>query len=301
MYILQTTDLVHRFSANEIVLKNINLQVNERSIYGFLGPNGAGKTTTLKLILGLLKKQHGTISLFGKTFEDHRVDILKQVGSLIETPSLYGHLTASENLSLLQKVYRCPKSRIQEVLNLVGLHNTRNKKVTHFSLGMKQRMSIAIALLHNPSLLILDEPTNGLDPNGMIEIRDLLKTLNRTEGITVVISSHLLSEVEKLATHVGIINKGRLMFQGTLDELKTRQQQSSFVCLKTNDNEAAIQILLNSNATFRLENGEIILPAISKQAVGKINRQLVGNGIDVYEIKPTGNDLESIFMELINK
>lgn len=300
VYILQTTGLGHQFSANETVLNNINLQVTKGSIYGFLGPNGAGKTTTLRLVLGLLKRQQGSISFFGKPFEENRVEILKQVGTLIESPSLYGHLTAKENLSLLQKVYQCPKERIQEVLNLVGLPNTGNKKAGQFSLGMKQRLSIAIALLHNPSLLILDEPTNGLDPNGMIEIREILSRLNQEKGTTIIISSHLLAEIEKLVTHIGIINKGQLVFQGTLSELKTRQQQLLSVILETSNNGKASEIIDDNNLTCRHEDGRIILPAISKQTIAKINRQLVENGIEVYEIQAIKNDLESIFMDFIN-
>ena len=178
MNCIETKDLSYRFSTDQLILDKINLQVPNGSIYGFLGPNGAGKTTTLRLILGLLKKQEGNIHLFGKTFEKHRISILKNIGSMIESPSIYGHLTATENLLLLQKVYQCPVGRISEVLKTVGLEHVGQKKAGQFSLGMKQRLSIAIALLHNPSLLILDEPTNGLDPNGIIEIRELLKKLN---------------------------------------------------------------------------------------------------------------------------
>ena len=177
MYCIETINLSHKFSADEKVLNNVNLQVEEGTIYGFLGPNGAGKTTTLKLILGLLKKQQGEILVFGKPFQQNRIEILKNIGSMIESPSIYGHLTAIENLRILQKVYQCPKQRITEVLDLVDLANTGNKKTSNFSLGMKQRLAIAIALLHSPKLLILDEPTNGLDPNGILEIRELLQNL----------------------------------------------------------------------------------------------------------------------------
>ncbi|HEV7231702.1 MAG TPA: ATP-binding cassette domain-containing protein, partial [Bacteroidia bacterium] len=169
MYCIETSNLSHFFSARERTLNKINLQVPVASIYGFLGPNGAGKTTTLRLMLGLLKKQEGEISVFGKPFGSNRVEILSQVGSLIESPSFYGHLTAHENLSVLQKIYRCPKARISEVLELTGIAHTGTKKTGQFSLGMKQRLSIAMALLNNPALLIMDEPTNGLDPNGIIE------------------------------------------------------------------------------------------------------------------------------------
>ena len=299
-YCLETSGLVHQFSKQETVLNNINLRVIEGSIYGFLGPNGAGKTTTLRLILGLLKRQQGNISIFGKPFEQNRVSILRKTGSLIESPSIYGHLTAVENLRLLQKVYRCSKERIPAVLNTVGLSDTGNKKAGQFSLGMKQRLSIAIALLNNPSLLILDEPTNGLDPNGIIEIRELLKILNQQQGITIIISSHLLSEIEKLVTHIGIINKGSMMFQGTLPELISRQQQAAAVMIDTNDAVKTITVLNEYSLAARIENGKVFMPVVSKEKMAAINRQLVNNNINVYEIHFIKNDLETIFMDLIN-
>ncbi|MCZ8217040.1 MAG: ABC transporter ATP-binding protein, partial [Cyclobacteriaceae bacterium] len=190
--------------------------------------------------------------------------------------------------------------RIQEVLNFVGLPNTGKKKAGQFSLGMKQRLSIAISILHNPSLLILDEPTNGLDPNGMIEVREILLKLNQENGTTIIISSHLLAEIEKLVTHIGIINKGQLVFQGTIGELKNRQQQLLSVILETSDNAKASKIIGNYDLTLAHEDDKIILPAISKQTISKINRQLVENGIEVYEIKSIKNDLESIFMDFVN-
>ena len=300
MLCLETSNLVHRFSNNDTVLNDIDLQVSENAIYGFLGPNGAGKTTTLKLILGLLKKQQGTISIFGKPFEENRVESLKKIGSLIESPSLYGHLTAVENLTLLQKIYRCPKARIREVLELVGLPNTGNKKASQFSLGMKQRLSIAIAMLHNPSLLILDEPTNGLDPNGMVEIRELLKKLNQDHGTTIILSSHLLSEIEKLVSHIGIINRGKMMFQGSLNELISKQQQSMSICIETNDVEKTLQIVNANDLKGSVMNGKIEIPAISKDRIARINRELVKNGVAVYGITAHKNDLEMIFMDLIN-
>jgi lantibiotic transport system ATP-binding protein len=281
VYTLETTDLVHHYSTKEKVLDHINLRVTEGGIYGFLGPNGAGKTTTLRLVLGLLKKQQGTISIFGKPLESNRVSILRKTGSLIETPSMYSQLTAYENLSVLQKIYRCPKENISKALELVELSRTAEKKAGQFSLGMKQRLGIAMAILNNPSLLILDEPTNGLDPNGMIEIRELLRKLNKTTGATIVISSHLLSEIEKLATHVGIIHKGKMMFQGTLDELKIRQQPLQRVVVETSNDARAAGIIRNHNIDPRLENGKIILPAISRQQIASLNRELIGAGIDI--------------------
>lgn len=299
-YCLQTQHLTHYYSTSEKVLNQINLQVPRGSIYGYLGPNGAGKTTTLRLVLGLLRVQEGEVFIFDKPFNQHRLELLKSIGSMIESPSLYGHLTAYENLDLLQRIYQCPKARIAEVLSLVGLANTGSKKASQFSLGMRQRLGIAIALLHNPSFLILDEPTNGLDPNGMIEVRELLKKLNREQRITILISSHLLSEIEKMVTHVGIVHKGSMLFQGTLEELKTRQLQSSSIELETSNAEAAVQIAKEFNIHPEIRHEKIVLPVVSKKIVARLNQQLVQQGIDVYAINIVKNDLETIFMDVIN-
>lgn len=298
MYCVETQGLTHHFSGNDRVLDNIRLQVAQGSIYGFLGPNGAGKTTTLKLLLGLLKKQAGEISIFGKPFSDDRIGVLKKIGSMIETPSLYSQLTARENLLLLQKIYRCPRTRIEEVLQLVGLADTGKKKAGKFSLGMKQRLSIAVAMLHEPSLLILDEPTNGLDPNGILEVRELLKALNRDHGITILVSSHLLSEIEKLVTHVGIINKGQMIFQGTLGELMSRQQQASQLSIETSDNARALQIIRTHDASAASATTGITMNLVPRETIAALNRQLVQAGIDVYAISTAKGDLESIFMNL---
>lgn len=301
MHILETQGLVHSFSKDEIVLDQVSLCVEEGSIYGFLGPNGAGKTTTLRLILGLLAKQEGAISVFGKDFAKHRVECLGRIGSLIESPSIYAHLTAEENLRVLQKVYGCRRDRIGEVLELVGLGSTGTKRAGQFSLGMKQRLSIAIALLNSPSLLILDEPTNGLDPNGMIEIRELLRQLNREQGITILISSHLLSEIDRLVSHIGIINKGRMMFQGTLDELKERQQRSVSVVFETSDSSRTRAVLAGMQLDALCTNGRCELPAMPREKIAEINRRLVMMGIDVYEVSVVKNDLERIFMEMVTE
>jgi lantibiotic transport system ATP-binding protein len=299
MYCVETENLIHRFSKEETILKGISLQVPYGSIYGFLGPNGAGKTTTLRLILGLLKKQSGNIKIFNKTFHTHRIEILRNLGSLIESPSLYGHLTATENLKLLQTIYQCPKSRIQEVLEIVGLAHTGKKKAARFSLGMKQRLSIAIAILHNPSLLILDEPTNGLDPNGIIEVRELLKKLVADHKMTIVISSHLLSEIEKMVTHIGIIHKGSLLFQGGLDDLKLQQTLTSVIRFQTNDLQKTASILVANGLQPSNSGGQLTIPMVEKETIAELNKQLVNAGIRVYEINVLKSDLESIFIDLV--
>jgi ABC-type multidrug transport system ATPase subunit len=298
---LETTDLRHSYSRDVTVLKGINLEVPQGSIYGFLGPNGAGKTTTLRLILGLLKTQQGTISIFQKRFDAHRIEILRHVGSLIESPSLYDHLTARENLTVLQKVYRCPAGRIAEVLDLVGLSDTGHKKAGQFSLGMKQRLSIAVALLHSPSLLILDEPTNGLDPHGIVEMRQLLSRLNREYGVTILVSSHLLAEIEKVVTHVGIIHRGRMVFQGTMKELERKQEQILSIRFVTNDDTTALKIVTGHVAAARIADGTIVVPAMSNQDIARLNRLLVEHGCEVHEIRAVRNDLETIFMELVGQ
>lgn len=297
---IETINLTHKFG-DQTALDNVNLQVGEGTIYGFLGPNGAGKTTTLKLILGLLQKQQGEILVFGKPFAENRVETLRSIGSLIESPSLYGQLTAVENLKVFQKVYRCSEQRINDVLKLVDLSRTGKKKASQFSLGMKQRLSIAMALLHNPSLLILDEPTNGLDPNGILEIRKLLEDLTHNHGITILISSHLLFEIEKFVTHIGIINQGRLLFQGTLAELISKRQQNSLIVFETNNDSAATRIIGEFSASSLLEPGKIAIPLLEKEQVAAINHKLVQSNIEVYQITKIENDLEKIFFDVIGE
>ena len=296
---VETVNLTHKFSEAETVLNLVNLRVPQDSIYGFLGPNGAGKTTTLKLILGLLRKQHGEIYVFGKPFKENRVETLRRVGSMIESPSIYGHLTAAENLQILQKVYGCPKERIREVLDLVGLARTGRKRAGQFSLGMKQRLGIALALLHSPSLLILDEPTNGLDPNGILEIRELLQVLNRERGVTILISSHLLPEIEKLVTHVGIINRGKILFQGTLAELMNRRRENSLVVFETNDDAKAERVIRGMGVNARLEAGRVAIPSLQRERVAAVNQTLVRSGVEVYQIGKVESDLEKIFFDVI--
>lgn len=300
MLALETTGLTYRFGADK-VLDHVNLSVEPGTIYGFLGPNGAGKTTTLKLTLGLLRVQEGSVRIFGMPFEKSRLQILRRIGSLIESPSLYGHLTARENLRIWQRIYNCPKQRIPDVLSLVGLGDTGSKKASQFSLGMKQRLSIAVALLHSPDMLILDEPTNGLDPNGIIEIRELLKKLAANEGLTILISSHLLAEIEKLVSHVGIIHKGKMLFQGRFEELKQRQHQTSATLLGVSDPDAARQMLLERGISSERNDGHLILPQLTPSEVESIVRALVERHIGVREVTSQKNDLESIFINLVSQ
>lgn len=218
--IIETKNLSKKHNS-QVRVNNLCLQIPEGCVYGFLGPNGAGKSTTIKLLLGLLKPTDGEIFFFGKKMnEKNRLSILRQTGSLIESPSFYGHLTGLENLQIVAKLKQVPASEITKVLQTVRLYEQRDKKVKHYSLGMKQRLGIAMALLGKPRILILDEPTNGLDPAGIQEIRELIKNLPATHQMTVIVSSHLLSEVEQMADMVGIINHGELVFQGSMKSLE---------------------------------------------------------------------------------
>jgi ABC-2 type transport system ATP-binding protein len=295
--LIKTEKLSFSFSNGVKTLDDVNLDVPKGSIYGFLGPNGAGKTTTLRLLLGLLKKQQGIIEIFEKEFSSDRIAILKKLGSLIEQPSLYGHLTAKENLDIYRRIYQCDKNRIQEVLKTVGLENTGRKKAKQFSLGMKQRLSIAVALLHQPELLILDEPTNGLDPNGIIEMRELLKKLNKEHGTTVLVSSHILNEVERMASHVGIIHKGKILFQGTLPELQQMKTKQAALEIETDNNDRAVS-LLQQKFTVQVQHEKILIPYQGKEQTAAVNRQLVQGGLDVYLLQPQHSDLEQLFIDI---
>lgn len=232
MNIIETRNLT-KGTGGQMRVNHIDLAVPEGCVYGFLGPNGAGKTTTLKLLLGLLKPTEGTITFFGtKMTAQNRLSILKHTGSLIESPSYYGHLTGLENLQIIAKLKKAPAEEIEKTLHTVRLYEQKDKKVKQYSLGMKQRLGIAMALLGNPRVLILDEPTNGLDPAGIQEIREFIKELPATRQMTVIVSSHLLSEIEQMADMVGIIHHGEMVFQGTLATLEARGNGLEEVFLK---------------------------------------------------------------------
>ncbi len=294
--IIKTSGLSYQYSKDVKTLSNISLQVEKGSVYGFLGPNGSGKTTTISLLLGLLENKEGQIEIFGQQLSANRINILRKIGSLIEAPSLYGHLTAKENLEIYRAVYGTTKERITEVLDIVGLEDSGKKPVKKFSLGMKQRLAIALALLPNPELLVLDEPSNGLDPAGIIELRELIKKLNKEYNMTILISSHLLGEVEKMVSHLGIIYKGKMLFQGTLSELHKVQQNGSKLLINTSDNEAAMNLLREYDP--QMESDTISLLFHDQKQTAAIQRILTQNNIDVYLLQPKKNDLEQLFIDL---
>lgn len=294
-YIVQTENLSKSFGKEQAV-SNINLKIRKGEIYGFLGPNGAGKTTTIRMLLGLMKPSSGTIKIFQKDVTKDRINILAKVGSLVENPSYYPHLTAYENLEALRKILGVPKSRIDEVLAIVRLKDAANKKVKGFSLGMKQRLGIAASLLHNPELLILDEPTNGLDPSGIIEIRNLIKRLPTEYGMTIIISSHLLSEIDQMATQVGIVSKGKMIFQDSIEAMRKSAQPKVFI--KVSDAEKGWRSLVAHGIKAEHKDGLISLDECSDEKVAHIVQILVQEGILVYRVEEEKRSLEDIFLQM---
>ena len=279
------------------VLNELSINVPAGSIYGFLGPNGAGKTTTIRSLLGLYRTNDNSIRLFGKSLNQDKISILKRIGALVELPTVYEHLSGFDNIEITRKLRNLPKNRTNEALKTVNLLQDSKRPVKHYSLGMKQRLGLALALLSEPDLLILDEPTNGLDPHGIIEIRELLLSLRKEKGTTVFISSHILSEIERLASHVGIINKGSLLFQGTLQEL--REIGVNTVTIETTKYEKGLNLLLNNNFSARLNKENIIEADVeSKEEINSITRLLVKNDVPVFGISNYKKDLEQLFLDI---
>lgn len=299
MNIIETHDLCKQYG-NVLRVAHLALSVPEGSVYGFLGPNGAGKSTTLKMILGLVHPTAGGIQVIGKSMDrENRLSVLRQVGSLIESPSYYGHLTGEENLRIVQTLRGVPERNIREVLQIVRLDGQRGKKVAHYSLGMKQRLGLAAALLGYPKLLILDEPTNGLDPAGIQEMRELICDLPGRFGMTVVVSSHLLSEIDQMANHVAIIREGELVFQDTLEALHGRSRHH--LALRTTNNAVARSLLAEKSVPCQEEESYLILPILSDEIAAQLIRFLVDNRLGVVRIEERQKSLEDIFMELTGK
>lgn len=279
-------------------VQELDIRIKEGDIYGFLGPNGAGKSTTMKMLLGLVKPTSGTIEIMGKPFnEKNRRDILSSVGSLIESPSYYGHLTGRENMEIIRRLLDLPKKNIEEAVHIVRMENQMEKKVKNYSLGMKQRLGIAMALARFPKLLILDEPTNGLDPAGIEEMRELIKMLPKQYGMTVMISSHILSEIDQMATVVGIINQGCLIFQEMMSVLDMQREPQ--IILRTSDNNHAFQLLKKANPQRTTDGLQI--GALTDEQTGAVVQCLCSNGISVYRVEEHRESLEDIFLNLTGK
>ena len=290
--ILKIKNLNTSYGQN-LVLKDINLGIKEGSIFGLIGPNGAGKSTLMKSILGLVEKDSGKITLYGKEInEKNQKETNKNLGSLIEAPSFYDHLTAYDNLDLICDMKNINKDKIDKTLRDVGLIKSKDKKVREFSLGMKQRMGIAIALIGNPKFLILDEPINGLDPYGIEEMRDLFKSIVKNSNTSILISSHILDEIEKISTHIGILKNGSLTYSGSLEEY--RELHPPVIVLKTSDNLKASKILALSQAN--IIDDYLVLSNKSKEEVAKIIESLVKD-LDIYRVEERKESLEKLFIK----
>lgn len=298
-YIIQAQSLNFSFNKYRKVLDNVSLNIPKGSIYGFLGPNGAGKSTTMRLLTGILPEQGNSISLFGKPLQSQLPQVFENVGSLVESPALYLHLSGYNNLKYIATLRNIPESRIAEALELVDLTRDAKRKVKQYSLGMKQRLAIAMALLSEPDLLLLDEPVNGLDPNGMRDIRQLLVKLNREKGITIFVSSHLLAEIERMCTHVGIISNGKMRFEGTIAELSA-QSGACKVQLTVKNAAQWHARLMEDYPGATLDNNQILLDFDSREAIPQFTRNLVQQGAELYELKIL-NGLEEWFMQLIRQ
>ncbi len=295
-YLIETEKLRKRYG-EALRVKDVNLRVPEGSVYGFLGPNGAGKSTTLKMILGLTHPTSGIIRVFGKELnEKTRLGILRDAGSLIESPSYYGHLTGEENLKLVQTLRGVPEKSISEALSVVRLEDHKDKKVSQYSLGMKQRLGLAAALLAKPKLLILDEPTNGLDPYGIQEIRELICELPGKFGMTVVVSSHILSEIDQMATHVGIIADGALVYQDTMERLHEKSEHH--LIIRTLDDNTARNILRCVGVSCELCDDGLVLPPYTDEKAAWSVEELVRGGAKVVRVEERRKNLEDIFLEL---
>lgn len=296
--VLQIKNLQKGFKDTQVVNLS-SLSVQQGEIYGFLGPNGAGKTTTMKMILSLISRTAGEIEVFGQSIGTDK-QYLNQIGSMIEEPSYYPNLTGYENLLVFQKILGFDKKNIQETLKIVGLDQPKNKKklVKDYSLGMKQRLALAFALVKKPRLLILDEPTNGLDPAGIHEIRELIIKLAKEQGITVFISTHILSEVEHIADRVGIINHGQLVYEGEIRKIQSNkwlEVRGDF----RGRREAISQVLFGYPCKIlEIQEDKLKLTNLADQQISSLLRDLIVEKVPIYEVKQEQETLESIFLNL---
>jgi ABC-2 type transport system ATP-binding protein len=293
---IETRGLTRRFGAR-LAVDDLNLRAPEAGVYGFLGPNGAGKTTAIRMLLGLIRPDAGEVNLFGSPLAANRRTLMRRVGALVEAPSLYPHLTGRENLEVTRRMLGAPRALIDRALDIVKLAQDAHRRVREYSLGMRQRLGLALALLNKPDLLILDEPTNGLDPAGIHEMRELLRRLPAEFGVTVFLSSHLLSEVEQTASHIGIIHEGRLLFQGTLAEL--RDEHRAQLTLGVNQPEEAVGYLTADGWGVRVRaDGMLSVAATTSEEAVRVNNLLVGRRLEVFHLAPAQVSLEDIFLTL---
>ncbi len=296
--VVETHALTKRYGTRAVV-DHIDLKVEPGQIYGFLGLNGAGKTTTIRMLMGLIRPTEGEMRLFGTPVPAERLRVMRRVGSLVESPSYYGHLSGRDNLRVLAVMLDIPDRRISEVLEIVRLSSEAKKRVKDYSLGMKQRLGIAAALLGSPELLVLDEPTNGLDPAGIHEVRDLIRRMPREHGMTVLVSSHLLAEVDQMATSVGVIHAGRLVFQGPIENLRARSR--GHVLVTVDRPSEALALLNGQGRDVRIEQGMLRLDSTAHSDAARLVKALVERDVAVYRVEERQRTLEEIFLELTSE
>lgn len=280
--------------AGKRVVDDLQLHVPEGKIYGFLGRNGAGKTTSIRMIMGLVKPDTGEIFLDGRKIDKNSRWAVRQIGAIIETPGFYSNISARENLLITAKLFATPPKKVDEVLELVGLQSQGRQKVAEFSLGMKQRLGIANALVHAPRLLILDEPTNGLDPIGIKEMRSFLRQLSQSQNITTIISSHILSEIEQTVDFIGIIDQGRLVQETDIASLALHRQ--THLLIEVDSPEFASQILSQMELPFELA-GDNLLVNCGREMNDEVNSRLIWGGVRVFALKPSSPNLEDRFIQ----
>ena len=299
-YVLKTNQLTKVFEGKEVI-SGVNMHVKKGEIYGFLGPNGAGKTTIMKMITNLIKPTSGDIEIFGEKLTDTSYDVLKRMGTIIEYPIFYDKLTAKENLYLhCEYMGYYDKKGIEHALDLVNLHNVEDKKVKDFSLGMKQRLGIARAILTKPELLILDEPINGLDPIGIRELRDLFKMLCKEYGITLLVSSHILGEMEQTADTIGVIQNGKLIKEVSMKSINGRQTE--YIEIQVQDMKRAAYILENklSITNYKIMSECMIRVYEMTVTQQEISKALIMNDVEIEGINKKHSSLEEYFLNLVN-
>jgi ABC-type multidrug transport system ATPase subunit len=293
---IETSGLTRRYG-QVVAVEGLDLHVPRACVYGFLGPNGAGKSTTIRMLLGLTRPNAGRVKLFDRALSEDRRTLLGHVGSLVETPSLYPHLTGTENLEVTRRLLGAPRERVGRALKIVNLEADAHRLVRGYSLGMRQRLGLALALLNEPELLILDEPTNGLDPAGIRDMRALIRRLSVEHRMTIFLSSHLLSEVEQVATHLGIINRGRMVFEGTVSELEARRRER--LRLGVNRPEEARRLLISSGwAVEDAPDGFLTVATQDRAQAAAINGVLVRGGLEVFHLQIEQQSLEDRFLQL---
>ena len=295
---IRTRGLTRRFPGGHGV-QDLDLEVPAGCVYGFLGPNGAGKTTTIRLLLGLLRAQRGSIELHGLPLDPGHRGALARVGAMVESPALYPHLSGRDNLEVTRRLLGAPRERIDQALAATTMTVHVGRRVREYSLGMRQRLAIALALLNQPRLLVLDEPANGLDPAGILDMRRLLRSLAADHGITVFVSSHQLSEVEQVASHVGVLHAGRLRFQGSLAELRARARPR--LQLRCDDQARARELLASAGESVEAAGEGLLAVTLATRAEAEVNRLLVQAGVQVSHLVREQASLESLFFDLVGE